>query len=179
MEEAGEWTGLEEPDALEEETEAQAARPEIRSGLSKRIAQRVLKENGVTNPPVPVEEIARRLGFSLEARDLPPGVDARLLIVSVSSTKVIQLARGQAAVRHRFSIAHELGHHFLGHSHGEAESAEIEANVFAGELVIPRSWLTRDLKQGLTVAELVQRYQVSREVVFIAAKEGRLLGCLR
>lgn len=176
MEEIEEWSGLEELED-KEEADSKAVQPEIRSGLAKKIAQRVLKQFGATIPPVPVEDIARKLGFGLEIRELPPGVDARL--VSVSPAKVIHLARGQAAVRHRFSMAHELGHHFLGHSHGDGKAAEAEANAFAGELLIPRAWLARDLKQGLSIAEVVERYQVSREVVFIAAKSGRLLGRLR
>jgi hypothetical protein len=175
MEQIDEWPGLEELED-KEEADSQTVQAEIRSGLAKKIAQRVLKGYGATKPPVPIEDIARRLGFGLEIRELPRGVDARL--VAVSSTKVIQLARGQAAVRHRFSIAHELGHHFLGHSHGEGKAAEVEANAFAGELLIPRAWLARDLKQGLSIADVIERYQVSREVVFVAAKNGRLLGRL-
>lgn len=175
MEETDEWAGLEELGDKEEAVSG-GARSEVRSGLAKKIAQRVLKDCGVIKPPVPVEEIAARLGFKLEIRDLPDGVDARL--VSSDSAKVIQLARGQATVRHRFSIAHELGHHFLGHSHGERKAAESEANAFAGELLVPRAWLARDLKQGFSIAQLVERYRVSREVVFIAARDGHLLGRL-
>jgi Zn-dependent peptidase ImmA (M78 family) len=92
--------------------------------------------------------------------------------------RVIELARGQSRTRQRFSIAHELGHHLLHHCHGENDLAEKEANIFAGALLAPGSWLARDVASGLTSTSLAKKYEVSREVIFIAAKDARLLGRL-
>jgi Zn-dependent peptidase ImmA (M78 family) len=91
----------------------------------------------------------------------------------------MELASGQALVRHRFSAAHELGHHSLGHRHGETEVAEQEANAFAGALLVPQPWLKGDVDSFATVAALAERYEVSRDVIFIAAQRARILDRLR
>ena len=149
----------------------------VRSAHCRKAAEQLLKRGGVEEPPVRVEEIARRLGFDVRIVDLPGGVDARLRISGAS--RVIELAAGQAQVRHRFSIAHELGHASLGHRHGETEVAEQEANAFASALLVPQSWLKRDIRMFTTVAALADRYEVSRDVIFIAAQRARLLDRLK
>jgi Zn-dependent peptidase ImmA (M78 family) len=94
--------------------------------------------------------------------------------------KLIEVAARQPLVRQRFSIAHELGHFCLGHSHqDDSRVAEQEANIFAGGLLVPRAWLKRDIKTIATVVTLAERYEVSREVMFIALKDARLLGLVR
>lgn len=174
---------IDEPDEIEEDEGAELSEPpalilqaEVRAELCRRMAQRVLRDHTITAPPVPVDRIATTLGFELHLRDLPPGVDARLQIID--SRKVIELARDQAEVRRRFSTGHELGHHFLGHRHNEHQAAETEANIFARELLIPRAWLKKDVDR-YSIAELVSRYNVSRDVLFIVATDARLLNRLR
>jgi Zn-dependent peptidase ImmA (M78 family) len=124
-----------------------------------------------------VEQLAQRATFKVRIARLPQGVDARLQISGES--RVIELAAGQAHTRHRFSIAHELGHFHLGHRHGENALAEKQANIFAGALLAPGQWLTRDLPKFSTAAALASRYDVSREVIFYAAKDARLLSRLK
>ena len=65
------------------------------------------------------------------------------------------------------------------HQREAAEVAEQEANAFAGALLVPAAWLRRDLDRFPTASALADRYQVSREVIFIAAQRARLLGKLR
>jgi Zn-dependent peptidase ImmA (M78 family) len=176
MEEIGEWNEVEEAEQTEEvETHAPAIQTEVRAAYCRRVAQRILRDHKITEPPVPVDKIARAIGFDLQLQDLPAGVDARLQIID--SRLVMELARGQGEVRHRFSIAHELGHYFLGHKHNEYCAEETEANIFAEELLVPRAWLRKDVER-YSIAELLSRYQVSREVLFIAAKDARLLNRL-
>src|SRR5438876_7289831 len=88
-------------------------RIKIRKAFCRKAAEQLLRRRSVTNPPVPVEEIAAALGYETKVVDLPHGVDARLRITG--QRRVIELAKGQARARHRFSIAHELGHGTLGH----------------------------------------------------------------
>lgn len=149
----------------------------VRVAHCRKAAEQLLKRCAIEGPPVPVERIARKLGFDVHVVHLESGVDARL---RVSDTiQIIELASGQAKVRHRFSIAHELGHACLGHRHGETEVAEQEANTFAGALLVPQSWLKRDIAHFTTVLALAERFEVSREVIFIAAQRARLLDRLR
>jgi Zn-dependent peptidase ImmA (M78 family) len=148
-----------------------------RVAFCRKAAEQLLKRNGITQPPVPAERLAERLRIQVIVTDLPAGVDALLRIDGDS--RMIELASGQARVRHRFSIAHELGHFSLGHRHGESDVAEQEANTFAGALLVPRAWLKRDIERFATVDELARRFDVSREVLFIALKDARLLDRLR
>jgi hypothetical protein len=93
-------------------------------------------------------------------------------------------------VRARFTIAHELGHFFLGHEGRRARNkdksvyssalqkiAETEANIFASYLLVPT-----DLAMNATTAEeIASRFQVSIEAAEIAfervqAAKRRLLG---
>jgi len=164
MEEIDEWDEIEEAEQAEElGTRALAIQPEVRAAYCRKIAQRILKDHKITKPPVPVDKIARAVGFNLQLQDLPVGVDARLQVIN--SRLLMELARSQAEVRHRFSIAHELGHYFLGHKHNEYNAGETEADIFAGELLVPRAWLRKDVER-YSIAELLSRYKVSREVLY-------------
>ena len=145
----------------------------VRASLCSKAAEQLLKRCEVEGPPAPVDRIAKRLGFGVVIVDLPNGVDARLRVSG--ENRSIELATGQARVRHRFSIAHELGHAILGHRHDETEVAEQEANAFAGALLVPRAWLKDDIDTFTTVSTLSERYEVSKDVIFIATQRARLL----
>lgn len=77
-------------------------------------------------------------------------------------------------MRKRFSIAHELGHHFLGTTHGSGPTVEPEADAFAGELLVPGPLLRAAIGGGSSVDDLRQRFQVSRQVIEIAAETHKL-----
>jgi Zn-dependent peptidase ImmA (M78 family) len=96
--------------------------------------------------------------------------------------------------RQRFTIAHEVGHFCL-HGHEElrvdkglfvirnrdatsstgTDIEEIEANLFAAELLMPAKWLERDLLEGLgsnkrddnLISELAKKYLVSDQALTI------------
>jgi Zn-dependent peptidase ImmA (M78 family) len=146
-------------------------REDVRAAYCRKVAETLLKRSGVTEPPVPVRLLAEKAGLTVIETELPPGVDATLNPVE----RVIEIARGQAGVRHRFSIAHELGHHCLGHVHGESEVGEQQANIFAGALLVPKAWLKKDLPVERTPDALARRYEVSSQTMFIALKDARLL----
>lgn len=152
-------------------------REDARASFCRKFAERTLARFSINEPPVPVDRLAAKLDILVRIIDLPRGVDARLR--TREGQCIIELAAGQAHVRHRFSIAHELGHHLLGHQHGEVELAERQANIFAGALLAPPTWLRRDVGNGMTAEVLAARYQVSRDVLFIALKDARLLRKIR
>lgn len=146
----------------------------VRSGFCRQAAAQLLKRSGVKEPPVPVEEVAKHAGFAVTVKDLPHSVDARLR--KTATGLVIEVSAGQARVRHRFSIAHEVGHATLQHEHGEDHVFEQEANLFANSLLVPQNWLRKDVKAGRRrLDQLAMRYDVSREVIIIAAQRARLL----
>src|SRR5439155_26251661 len=97
----------------------------------------------------------------------------------------------EAYVRRRFSIAHELGHLCLGHDvttfsastdpeqddyrEDPDRAMEVEANQFAGELLMPPEWVRADWMRGLRPADLARRYMVSEQAAWVAAQSYRLL----
>jgi Zn-dependent peptidase ImmA (M78 family) len=140
----------------------------------------------VRRPPVPVEQIAKKLGLKLAA--IPGDDDISGAIIRRGSDVVIAVNTLHHPNRQRFTVAHELGHYYF-HSvleehvdqnfrvawrNSESSKAvdwlEIEANRFAAELLIPRDFLVKDLDalrriEKRTVALLASRYRVSPEAM--------------
>ncbi|OCB50828.1 hypothetical protein A5722_32325 [Mycobacterium vulneris] len=165
---------------------------------AKRAVQALLTRAGVTEPPVPVEQIARLAGAVVSYQPFDSDDISGLLYRSADSAPVIGVNSANAKVRQRFTIAHELGHLHLHSGHSlilerqmhinfrDATSAttsnreEAEANHFAAELLMPRNLLDqylsallagRPLADAAIVAKLAQRFEVSRQ-----AMEFRLSG---
>jgi Zn-dependent peptidase ImmA (M78 family) len=90
----------------------------------------------------------------------------------------IELATDDPEYVKRFSIAHELGHRFLGTTHGSTPEAEAEANAFAGEMLVPGPMLLAALERSPARAELTRAFEVSRSVLDIAAQDHRVAGRL-
>jgi hypothetical protein len=129
--------------------------------------------------PVPVESIAEDLlGLLIEKADLGdcsgmlvPG--ARLIVVNAT-----EAMSGEAPIRrHRFTIAHELGH-WICHATAAAEPSptycrakdleqdadrvlEREANVFAAELLMPEAVVRSTWAELSDVARSAARLDVS------------------
>lgn len=78
------------------------------------------------------------------------------------------------SVRIRFSLAHELGHLYVGHLHESSSNDlntenydEIEANAFAAELLIPTLFLKQDIEKGQkNPDELAVKYKVSSDAMW-------------
>jgi Zn-dependent peptidase ImmA (M78 family) len=133
-------------------------------------------------PPVNVVQIAESLGFEVCDYDFPESTSAVLVIDG--DIRAIGVNRTAAPVRKRFSIAHELGHFLLGHgdfadsrqtfedgsyNYSDPQNRqESEANEFAAELLMPESFLKRDLQDApLDVPRLAKLYQVSEQAMWI------------
>ena len=146
-------------------------------------AKRTLKDFGINNPPVPVEEIAESLGTHVRFSPFE-GELAGMLIRGDAQT-LIGVNSLHHPNRQRFTIAHEIGHLLLhkGDVHidrsfrinrRDAESSlaknqdEIEANRFAAELLMPYEMIKADLfeyeidvENEEDIQELAKRYKVS------------------
>ena len=76
----------------------------------------------------------------------------------------------------RFTIAHELGHHVMGHdSCGSVDLQERQANVFAAELLIPLPLLRHALTKIRGLGALSQLFLVSKEAMQYKLNEHGLL----
>lgn len=119
---------------------------------AEKAARDLLEDFGVSVVPVPVEDIALRLGAKLVHESLDPSISG--LLLREHGSKLIAVNSAHHPRRRRFTIAHELGHLQL--HQGEyivdsavrmnrrdalssmaSDSEEIEANAFAAALLMP------------------------------------------
>lgn len=159
--------------------------------VSRQRAERLLSDLNVTTIPVPVEKIARSLKLDIVLTDLGEGVSG--LLVSHEQRSQICIQKADPRVRRRFTIAHEIGHHYLGHQFAEGEHVhvdrgfvirmrsprsssgldlmEIEANQFAASLLMPEKQVreaagTAPIADHV-VARLARDFDVSEQAMTI------------
>jgi len=155
--------------------------------LTDEKVKELLERFRIHNPPVPVDKIAKKLGFELVALSTSDD-DISGAIIRKGGEVIIAVNPSHHLNRRRFTIAHELGHYFLHEGLDEhvdqdfrvawrsADSSkavnwlEIEANRFAAELLMPTQFLRRDLDSlhsigKRTVALLASAYKVSPEAM--------------
>jgi hypothetical protein len=138
-----------------------------------REARRLLVEERVKAPAVPVERIAKKLAH-IVPESLPEDISGMLVPLNPplrSKSWAIVVNKANASVRRRFTIAHELGHllmHNFTAPHADkgfkvrfrnllssdgSVREEIEANQFAAELLMPEELLLPRLEElGLDYA---------------------------
>jgi Zn-dependent peptidase ImmA (M78 family) len=163
----------------------------IRRKHIRGLTEGLLKKNGVLASPVPVEAIARREGLRIAFDSLEADISGFLL--RRAGTAVVGVNTHHPRVRQRFTIGHELGHHLLfprGDLHVDhafdlrlrdqvasrgVQEEEIEANLFAAELLMPAAFVATDLQaveaidllDEAPLRSLAKRYEVSLQALVI------------
>lgn len=137
--------------------------------------------------PVNPEAIASSVGITVRALDPsdPKNLNASGWYRPAKNGKsaVIEVDMKGPPVRRSFTIAHELGHHFLGHGERPRDTTkafnlynfdpiESEANQFAAELLMPADYVEALIKQkGITsLSRLISLFQVSGAAMEIRLK---------
>lgn len=170
-----------------------AAEQKPRVGFCRQTARKVLKNHGLGGPPTGFDEILRKEGLEVVELDWPQKTSGILL----RANGVIGVNANHAPVRRRFSVAHELGHHFLQHHlwfeknhqvtldsppaegcEGALKTPEREADIFAAELLMPLAILKKHATKGRTPQELARLFEVSEQTMFYALQDHGLLGRL-
>lgn len=89
--------------------------------------------------------------------------------------------KSKSEVRKRFSVAHEIGHLYRGHLHGNSSIDlnsenfdEMEANTFAAHLLMPPDMFRKDVKAGVKPEELAKKYNVSLDAVWVQLRTTSL-----
>lgn len=142
------------------------------TAFARERARKLLVEHRILAPPIPIPALARLAGFDVTTMDLGKNLRARL------RGTTIEVNCSETFNGGRFSIAHELGHHYLKSSHGDEPRVETEADAFAGELLVPGHMLRSAMQRTTDIAELSRQFQASRDAIEIAAKNHKLLGSL-
>lgn len=161
----------------------------------ERKAQELLDSFNMANLPIPVEDVAKKLGLNVIAFDFGSDVSGVLHIKKETSS--IGYNPNESKVRQRFTIAHELGHFML---HHEADKVfidnekyyqlikfrsektnlstedfkhEKEANSFAAALLMPLSLVKQeltayagfDLSDSSMITDLAKKFEVSTQAM--------------
>lgn len=123
--------------------------------LERQWAEHLIQQHWAPRP-TPVDPVAIARAMGVEVRFCSPFEDDFAFGASGTfeyegNRPVIRVNAGDSPNRQRFTIAHELGHHILGHavggkrfrdtsatlSGGSYDPVEVSANRFAAELVMP------------------------------------------
>jgi len=114
----------------------------------------VLDAYGIKEPVVDVAKIAKGEGIEIKETIMPKGYESVAGFYD-KNKKTIYIRSEDPAKRKLFSVAHELGHHFLGHKNytvlfrvpkdnvAEYPAEESAANSFAAHLLMP-TFMLRD-----------------------------------
>lgn len=163
----------------------------MRTRKIETIVRELLQEHKVETPPVPVDDIARKLGA--EIRYLPFKGEGGIsgMLFRQEKEAVIGVNSLHHPNRQRFTIAHEIGHMLLHRgsdiyidktlftfnlrddvSSEASNRDEIEANCFAAELLMPKQMLLSDLRGQETdleneedLLDVARKYRVSLQAM--------------
>lgn len=146
-------------------------------------AEEILESLGITKAPIDLYKIAKHLRVAIVEEDLDDDISG--LLFHKGKKSIVAVNRTHSSNRHRFTIAHELGHHELHknkqdvfvdksavHYRNQLSATgtdlhEIEANNFAAALLMPKSFLQIDIENIATpitdfhVERMALRYGVS------------------
>jgi Zn-dependent peptidase ImmA (M78 family) len=161
--------------------------------MAKSISSKVkelLQDNLITEAPVNLEKIAKKLGIVIISKPAEDDLCGFLYRDYENNQTVIGVNKSHHPNRRRFTIAHEIGH-FILHNHEGFhfdsenknyllklrkknsnelnENEEKEANRFAAELLMPKEFIEKDmvdyensdLLYGDDLPKLARKYQVS------------------
>lgn len=148
----------------------------------------LLAKHKIVQPPVLVNSLAAAEGVPVVESALSNDVSGAL--IKTNGTAIIAVNVDHPRNRQRFTVAHELAHHFLSHRESDhvdwkftvlrrdqksseaTDEHEIEANSFAANLLMPKQFIRRDVAQWSRfngevvlgdeqVRALAKRYEVS------------------
>lgn len=147
------------------------------TGSARDTAEALLAAAGIAVPPVPVETLAEECGVRVLSWRFN---DVDGLVIRLDGGAVIGVNADHHGNRKRFTIAHELGHHLLGHDDsfhvdfaGDLSPAasgehpgynwrhERAANDFAANLLMPAALVRAAAAQSGDVAKLAKKFHVS------------------
>jgi Zn-dependent peptidase ImmA (M78 family) len=167
------------------------------SKKAKEAVRKILDRFG-SKIPIGIDAIVKAHGLKIfENNEMESSVSGILMIKGENAGVMVNIYHPE--VRKRFTIAHELGHYILHRSEsdvfvdeapifyrgalseGGVDAREIEANVFAAELMMPEESVRADFKAGRfrtpddAIVELAARYDISRAAMRYRLRQLKLI----
>lgn len=145
-------------------------------------AEKVLQDNFVAQPPVPVYDIARKNGLKIARVHFPTKYSHIQGFITKENNAYIMYVNADDSIgEQNFTIAHELGHWKLHKAQLEKDlnksvlfrlsiaelnkdKLEAEANLFAATLLIPDE-LYEKYKDDLDQKGLADKFGVSEDII--------------
>lgn len=145
----------------------------------------ILDENNQSTPPINIFNIAYKEG--LELKYLPKrkvteqGIEGQLTYHHRQKQWVIHYNGYSSTTRQRFTVAHELGHYFV-HQHTFVDTgdimyrdvqwdiSELQANQFAGELLMPVDMVLSEGKKIIDYVESQAQFIERMASTFMVSK---------
>ncbi|MFH1712450.1 MAG: ImmA/IrrE family metallo-endopeptidase [Patescibacteria group bacterium] len=156
-----------------------------RKTLAKNLAQRLVKDVGISEAPVSLQRIIEHVQTTrpLDVHRIDAGQKVSGLLVVVRKVDAEYATIGfngnHSWYRRRFTIAHEIGHLLLGHTctgnQNDGSYNEKEAHLFAGELLIPTALIKKDFKKLHDLKALSKLYRMSESALTMKLMEARLV----
>lgn len=125
--------------------------------------------------PVDPQEICKNIGIEVMLTELN-GLSGKLETrEDENKPPLILVNKNEPATRQRFTVAHELGHYFLGHGNSPREDTEfnltpavrkpeeIAANDFAAKLLMPKAYVEHFIfkEKIFDIKLLAEKFKVS------------------
>lgn len=145
---------------------------------ARKLARLAFTRSGILKPPVDVQLIAKNAGLDYDEVDFfDDDIDA--LIGPVKRRIVAVVNKNQPLTRRRFSLAHELYHYLEGEilvledrytTGGPGERGltkagkdprEVEADTFAGDLLVPKALLKEYVRRSDPLGDVADLFEVS------------------
>lgn len=162
----------------------------------KKEIEKILKENDCYKIPVPIVELAAKLGFGVYKQKMPKNCSGVIVVnqteeIENGFKKIIAVNESDVYVRQRFTVAHELAHYFRNeketiYAHRETgvrNQEEIDMDNYAGQLIMPFELIDKFVKKArreLTDDEYIIILKIAQEfLVSIKAAEIRYNNYLR
>lgn len=138
----------------------------VRRRYIREQTRKLLAEYEIIVPPVDVEKLAQSLGLQVRYQYAEDSLSGFLVKDANTGRNIIGVNNGHSLNRKRFTIAHEIGHYILHEkeflhvdrtnadfqirlrneeAHKGTDVDEIEANLFAAEILMPADFLQKDL----------------------------------
>lgn len=147
----------------------------------EKVVKKLLDDNYVSSPPIPVDRIAESLGAIISLEPFEGKDDLSGILYRDGKNTIIGINSAHAQNRQRFSIAHEIGHLTL--HDGElfvdkvvrvnfrdnkaslvSDRKEIKANTFAAELLMPKNFIKSEIDSLITKRQSFEKDELIKHL---------------